>query len=230
MRRLPTLDHGMSLAAVIFDFDGVVIDSHDAHERSWFALANELGHPFTRETFVATFGQRNESILPLLGWAEPGDQARIQQLGDRKELLYREILRQEGIVPLPGVVELLADLQKHGIACAIGTSTPRANVECVLAITGLAGFFKQIAAAEDVTHGKPDPEVFLKAAAMLGAEPAACVVIEDAQVGIRAAKAAGMKAVAVTTTHPAEALAPENPQRIEASLVPVDTAYLRGLW
>ena len=220
----------MSLAAVIFDFDGVVIDSHEAHERSWFALAAELGKDLSRETFVSTFGQRNESILPFLGWADEGDRERIQQLGDRKEGLYREILRAEGIEPLPGVVALLKDLAAAGIPCAIGTSTPRANVECVLEITGLGGFFKDIAASEDVTRGKPDPEVFLKAAAKLGAEPFRCVVIEDAHVGIRAAKAAGMKAVAVTTTHPAESLKPEGPDRIEASLQPVDSGYLRGLW
>ena len=220
----------MALAAVIFDFDGVVIDSHEAHERSWFALAAELGKELTRETFVATFGQRNESILPFLGWAEEGDRERIQQLGDRKEGLYREILRAEGIEPLPGVVALLEDLAAAGIPCAIGTSTPRANVECVLEITGLGGFFKDIAASEDVTRGKPDPEVFLKAAAKLGADPASCVVIEDAHVGIRAARAAGMKAVAVTSTHPAESLAPEKPDRIEESLISVNAAYLRGLW
>ena len=80
---LSALDNGMPLAAVIFDFDGVVIDSHEAHERSWCALADELDRPFTRETFVATFGQRNESILPLLGWAEEGDKTCIKQLGDR---------------------------------------------------------------------------------------------------------------------------------------------------
>ncbi len=220
----------MSLTAVIFDFDGVVIDSHEAHGRSWFALAAELQKELTHETFVSTFGQRNESILPFLGWAEEGDRERIQQLGDRKEDLYREILRAEGIEPLPGVVALLEDLKQNGIPCAIGTSTPRANVECVLEITGLAGFFQDIAASEDVTHGKPDPEVFLKAAAKLGAEPSTCVVIEDAHVGIRAAKAAGMKAVAVTTTHPAESLAPEMPDRIEASLVSVSAGYLRELW
>ena len=124
----------------------------------------------------------------------------------------------------------MEDQMANGIPCAIGTSTPRANVECVLEITGLGGFFQDIAASEDVTRGKPDPEVFLKAAAKLGAEPAGCVVIEDAHVGIRAAKAAGMKALAVTTTHPAESLAPEMPDRIEESLVTVDAAYLLGLW
>ena len=220
----------MPLSAVIFDFDGVVIDSHEAHERSWFMLAEELGQTLTRETFVSTFGQRNESILPFLGWAKEGDHGHIQQLGDRKESLYRDILRAVGIEPLPGVVTLLEELKKEGIPCAIGTSTPRANVECVLELTGLAPFFNDIAASEDVSRGKPDPEVFLKAAAKLGADPASCVVIEDAHVGIRAGKAAGMKTVAVTTTHLAESLAKEAPDRIEASLETVDVALLGGLW
>jgi beta-phosphoglucomutase family hydrolase len=215
---------------VLFDFDGVVIDSHDAHGRSWYALAEELGRELSHETFVSTFGQRNESILPFLGWAEEGDHERIRVLGDRKESLYREILRAEGIEPLPGVVALLKELKENGIPCAIGTSTPRPNVECVLELTGLGDYFTDIAASEDVTRGKPDPEVFLKAAAKLGADPASCVVIEDAQVGIRAARAAGTKAVAVTTTHPAEALAPESPDRIVASLEEVNVAFLRGLW
>ncbi|WP_193213730.1 HAD family hydrolase, partial [Luteolibacter marinus] len=136
----------MALAAVIFDFDGVVIDSHEAHERSWFALAEELGETLTRETFVATFGQRNESILPLLGWAHTAE--RIQELGDRKESLYREILRAEGIEPLPGVAALLEELGELGIPCAIGTSTPRARpYGCDLkqsAATGLgSGFGKR---------------------------------------------------------------------------------------
>lgn len=220
----------MALAAVLFDFDGVVIDSHEAHGRSWFALAEELGHELTQETFHATFGQRNESILPLLGWAGEADKERIQLLGDRKESLYREILKAQGIEPLPGVVALLKDLQANGIPCAIGTSTPRPNVECVLELTGLGSYFTDIAASEDVSRGKPDPEVFLKAAAKLGAEPVSCVVIEDAQVGIRAARAGGMKSIAVTTTHPAEALAPESPDRIVTSLEEIDVAYLRGLW
>jgi beta-phosphoglucomutase family hydrolase len=220
----------MPLAAVLFDFDGVVIDSHEAHGRSWFALAAELGHELAQETFHATFGQRNESILPLLGWAKEDDKPRIQLLGDRKESLYREILKAEGIEPLPGVAGLLRDLKANGIPCAIGTSTPRLNVECVLELTGLAGYFNDIAASEDVSRGKPDPEVFLKAAAKLGTDPACCVVIEDAQVGIRAARAGGMKSIAVTTTHPAESLAPENPDRIVASLEEIDVSYLRGLW
>lgn len=218
------------LQAAIFDFDGVVIDSHDAHERSWRMTAEELGTTFTTAQFKATFGQRNESILPWLGWAAADDPGRIQQLGDRKEELYREILRAEGIEPLPGVVALLAALRDAAIPCAIGTSTPRANVECVLGLTGLAPFFQSIVAAEDVTRGKPDPQVFLTGARRLGAGPAAAVVFEDAHAGLRAAKAGGMKAVAVTTTHPAASLAAESPDLIVDSLAEIDLARLRSLW
>ncbi len=218
------------LHAAIFDFDGIVIDSHDAHEQSWRLLADELGTTFTREQFKATFGQRNQSILPWLGWADAADTSRVQQLGDRKELLYREILRREGIAPLPGVPALLSDLQAAGIPCAIGTSTPRANVDCVLELTGLGPFFQTVVAAEDVSRGKPDPEVFLACAARLGATAADAVVFEDAHAGLRAAKNGGMKAVGVTTTHPADSLATENPDLIVDSLAEIDLPRLRGLW
>lgn len=220
----------MALQAVIFDFDGVVIDSHEAHGRSWFRLAEELGRVLTPEQFHATFGQRNESILPALGWAEEGDVERIRELGDRKEACYREILRVEGIQPLAGVKDLLEALKREGIPAAIGTSTPRANVECVLGLTGLGDFFGAISASEDVVRGKPDPQVFLVAAEKLGVVAPGCVVIEDAQVGLRAARAAGMKAVGVTTSHPAGALEVEGPDWIVASLEEVSPGVLRDLW
>lgn len=220
----------MSLAAVIFDFDGVVIDSHHAHERSWFMLAEEIGKSLTREQFNATFGQRNETILPLLGWADESDTARITELGDRKEVIYREILANEGIEALPGVVTLLEDLKKAGVPTAVGTSAQRKNIECAFGLLGIAHLFQDVAASEDVTQGKPDPEVFLKAAAQLGADPSCCVVIEDAQAGLRAARAGGMKCVGVTTTHPAESLAVESPDRIVSTLEVLDTDALRALW
>lgn len=218
------------IRAALFDFDGIVIDSHDAHERSWMMLAEELGTTFTRAQFKATFGQRNQSILPWLGWAEAADAVRIQSLGDRKEHLYREILRAEGIDPLPGAIELLGSLNRAGIPCVIGTSTPRANVDCVLELTGLGGHFQTIVAAEDVSRGKPDPEVFVTGARRCGVEPACAVVFEDAHAGLRAAKAGGMKAVAVTTTHPAPSLATEAPDLIVDSLAEIDIARLRSLW
>ncbi|MEM7312976.1 MAG: HAD family phosphatase [Planctomycetota bacterium] len=191
----------------IFDWDGVVIDSHDQHEKAWFRLAAELGKPFTSEMFVETFGMRNETILPeFLKWAEPGDDARIRELGDYKEELYREVLRETGIEPLPGVVELLQQLQGEGIPAAVGSSTSRKNIDTIIEIAGLEGRFAEISAAEDVTQGKPAPDVFLTAAKKIGREPAACVVFEDAHVGIEAGLRAGMRVVGLATTHPIESL------------------------
>lgn len=220
----------MKLSAIIFDLDGVVIDSHDAHHQSWSDLAAELGQPFTDSQFKASFGQRNETIIPWLSWADPSRPDEIQRLGDRKEELYRESLRRDGIAPLPGVVRLLDTLLDAGIPAALGTSTPLANVECVLELTGLGSRFKFIAASEHVSHGKPDPEVFLHAAAGLSAEPGACAVIEDAHAGIQAAKAGGMKAIGVTTTHSHASLAAETPDLIVASLEEISLPDLERLF
>jgi len=220
----------MTLRALIFDLDGVVIDSHDAHHQSWSDLAAELGHEFTDSQFKASFGQRNETIIPWLGWADSSNPDDIRRLGDRKEDLYRASLRRDGIVPLPGVVDLLNTLLAADIPAALGTSTPLANVECVLELTGLASCFRFIAASEDVSHGKPDPEVFLCAAAGLSTDPARCVVIEDAKAGIQAAKAGGMKAVAVTTTHSRASLAAETPDLIVDSLTEIQIPALEDLF
>ena len=195
----------------IFDWDGVVIDSHDQHEKAWFRLADELGKPFSSEMFLETFGMRNETILPdCLKWAEPGDDARIQELGDHKEELYREVLRETGIEPLPGVVDLLQQLLDEGVPSAVGSSTSRKNIDTIIEIANLEGKFLAISAAEDVTRGKPEPDVFLTAAQKIEREPASCVVFEDAHVGIEAGNRAGMKVVGVASTHPIESLGEAN--------------------
>ncbi|MBL9150899.1 MAG: HAD family phosphatase [Verrucomicrobiales bacterium] len=189
----------------VFDLDGVLIDSHDQHQRSWFLLADELGRPLTEEQFKISFGMRNEQVIPgVFRWAEPDDRALIQELGDRKEALYRELLRAEGLEALPGVATFLTALRDAGIPVSLGSSTPRLNIEVCLSLTGLAGFFgAAYTGAEDVSRGKPDPEVFLTAARKIERDPACCFVVEDAHVGIQAGRRAGMRTLAVTTTHPA---------------------------
>ena len=114
---------------------------------------------------------------------------------------------ERGIEPLPGVREWLEALAKEGVPCAIGSSTHRENIEMVLDVLGLTDFFTGIIASADVGHGKPHPEVFLKAAGLIGCLPEECVVFEDAHVGIEAGRAGGMKVVALATTHPPETLA-----------------------
>lgn len=191
----------------IFDWDGVIIDSHAQHEESWGLLFKELDRPMPPGFFKATFGMRNQQIIPMcFDFVAAEDHAEIARLGDRKEELYREILRRDGIEPLPGVLALLQELQELGIPAAVGSSTPRLNVDTIMAMTGLAPYFLAKVTAEDVSVGKPDPQVFLKAAEKIGRTPEQCIVFEDAYVGIEAGKRAGMKVLAVATTHPLESL------------------------
>ena len=191
--------------AAIFDWDGVIIDSSRQHEQSWKQLAQEEKRELPPNFFKRSFGMKNERIIPeLLGWTT--DPARVRQLSDRKEVIYRELIVHDRIAPLPGVVEWLNDLRIAAIPCAIGSSTPHENIECVMETLRLRAFFRAVVAGQDVAHGKPDPEVFLLGAKQLGVPPARCVVFEDAHVGLDAARAGGMKVVGVATTHPAESL------------------------
>lgn len=216
---------------VVFDLDGVLIDSHDQHERSWFLLAEEIGKPLTAEQFKASFGMRNEKCIPeVFGWTGPDDREAIAAWGDRKEELYRELLAQEAMAPLPGVLALVDALEQAGVPFSLGSSTSRKNIEVCFAATGLDRYFgPRYAGAEDVTRGKPAPDVFLEAAHKIGVAPERCVVVEDAHVGVAAALAAGMKAVAVTTTHPAESFADSGASLVVDSLEALDPERLRGL-
>lgn len=196
----------MKAFGVIFDWDGVIIDSSRQHEKSWQQLAAEEKHTLAKDFFLRSFGMKNETIIPnLLGWSS--DPAEIRRLSLRKEEIYREILCRDTVKPLPGVLHLLESLSAEAVPCAIASSTPAANIECVIDQLGIRRHFRAMATGEDVKRGKPDPEVFLLAAEKLGLPPARCVVIEDAHVGIEAARSAGMKVLAVATTHPAATLA-----------------------
>lgn len=187
----------------LFDWDGVVIDSSRLHEKSWEWMAGEFDLPLPEGHFTRGFGMKNERIIPeVLGWAK--ERAHINDLAARKELRYRELVMEEGLDPLPGVAAWLQLLRDAGVPCAIASSTDRANIDCVLDRIGLRAYFIAIVSGDEVEHGKPAPDIFLKAAAKLGGLPS--LVFEDALVGIEAAHRANMKVVAVTTTHPAEEL------------------------
>lgn len=185
----------------LFDWDGVIIDSSVQHEKSWEMLADEIGKPLPPDHFVRGFGMKNQVIIPeVLGWTDDPDEIDTYSL--RKEQLYREIIRKEGTRALAGVIDLLRMLADRKVPCAVASSTHRRNVETVFDAIGLRPFFDAIVTAEDVNHGKPHPEVFLKGAERIGRKPSDCVVFEDAHVGIEAGLAAGAKVVAVATTHP----------------------------
>lgn len=182
--------------AVLWDLDGTLIDSQEFHWISWRDTMAEEGIPITREQFLASFGRRNDAIIPqwLGASATPG---RVARIGDAKEQLYRDLIRSKGIAPLPGVAEWIHRLNEQGWRQAIASSAPRANVDAVLDALGTRYCFQGIVSAEDVTHGKPDPEVYLTAAARVGTPPARSIVVEDASAGIEGARRAAMRSIGV---------------------------------
>jgi HAD superfamily hydrolase (TIGR01509 family) len=189
----------------LFDWDGVVIDSREHHEESWERLGQEQGRSLPEGHFLKGFGRKNEFIIPqILGWTDDAEE--IRRLSLRKEALYREVVAERGLTALPGVRTWLERLRDAGVPCSIGSSTHRANIDLSLGLIGLGEFFAAIVTAEDVSHGKPDPEVFVTAAARIDRAPERCVVFEDAHVGIQAARSGGMRVVAVATTHRLEEL------------------------
>jgi beta-phosphoglucomutase family hydrolase len=211
----------------IFDWDGVVIDSSVQHERSWELLSDEIGKALPPGHFKKGFGKKNQLIIPeILGWSH--DPAEIERLGNRKEELYRELVAQGGMIVLPGARELLGALQRAGIPCAVGSSTSRTNLETIFATTGLRQFFEAVVSGDDVIHGKPAPDVFLKAAALLGIPPERCIVFEDALFGIEAAHRAAMKVVGVATTNPLELLS--HADRAVQSLEEIRVEELQSLF
>lgn len=216
---------------VVFDLDGVLIDSHDQHEKSWFLLAGEIGKSLTKEQFKESFGMRNVMCIPhVFHWTSPDEHEKIRALGERKEEIYRSLLAKDGIEPLPGVVSLLESLTSSGVLFSLGSSTSRKNIEVCFASTGLDRFFgPHYTGAEDVSRGKPHPDVFLEAAAKINRSPASCLVIEDAHVGIEAAHAAGMKVIAVTTTHSRSSFKDSGASRIVDSLAELDAGAIRAL-
>jgi HAD superfamily hydrolase (TIGR01509 family) len=190
-------------------------------------LAAEIGKPLPADHFVRGFGMKNQVIIPqILEWtSDPGE---IDRYSLRKEFLYREIIREHGIQPLPGVVELLELLDQHGVLCSVASSTHRENIETIFDAMGLRRYFRAVVTSEDVSHGKPDPEVFLKSAEMIGRDARNCVVFEDAHVGIAAGRAAGAKVIAVATTHTIEELGMAD--AAVGSLLDVDWPLIDGLF
>ena len=192
--------------AAIWDVDGTLVDTAELHFAAWERTAREMGRPFSREDFAATFGRRNPEIIRFLFRREFAD-SEVLDIGDRKETYYRSAA-EAGVRLLPGVRELLDELHARGVRQAVGSSAPRGNLDLILRITNSRQYFDAIVGMEDTHRGKPDPEVFLVAARKLGVPPGRCVVFEDAVAGVEAAKAGGMKCVAVTFVghHPEEKL------------------------
>lgn len=192
------------LEAVIWDMDGVLADTAPHHFLSWRETFARRGIEFTDADFKRGFGVRNDAIIKnVLG--EQTTDAEIEAIAQEKEQTFRGIIGND-VKPLSGAIELLRRLHDKGIKMAIASSTVAANIRLIVGSLDIEKYFGAIITGQDVTKGKPHPQVFLLAAQRLGAQPRNCIVFEDAVAGVQAAKSAGMYCVALTSTHPAEKL------------------------
>ena len=198
---------------VIWDMDGVIVDSGPYHLKAWQKVFTKRGANFTPEDFQRHFGQRNDTIIrSALGEQIP--KSEVASIAREKEQTYRELIRQN-IKPLPGAIKLIKSLNEHGFRLAIASSAPTENIRLITQSLGINDYFQAIVSGHDVTEGKPSPQSFLLAAQKLEIKPQNCIVIEDAIAGVTAGKRAGAHCIAVTNTHPREKLS-------EADLI-VDT-------
>ena len=182
--------------AVLWDLDGTLVDSEEFHWLSWRDTMRGEGVELSYEQFLASFGQRNDRILG--GWLPNAAADHARRVGEQKEAEYRRLVEAHGLKPLPGAREWLVRLRDAGWKQSIASSAPGENVVVMLRVLGLDPYLDAIVSAEDVTIGKPDPQVFLKAAEKLGVPPSRCVVVEDAAAGVEGGRRGGMRTIGVT--------------------------------
>ena len=193
----------MNLQAILWDLDGVLIDTGEFHYQAWAATLAEFGIPYSREKFHATFGMNNLGTLTALLGHAPASEL-LTAVNEQKETAFRASIRGQA-APLPGVVEWLERFKAQGLPQAVASSAPPENIDALIDELHLRPYFATLVSGASLP-GKPDPAVFLTAARQLNVAPTHCLVVEDSPAGVQAAQRAGMKCVAVLTTNPAHAL------------------------
>lgn len=194
--------------AVLFDFDGVVLDTTELHYRLWRDFGVEHGHPPTQSELIATNGRPSRETI--LEWLGPNlSEQQVTALSHQREERLHTALMNEDVPTVLGVREYINQLLAHNIPLALVTSSTRENVYFALKRIMLIDAFKVIVTANDVQHGKPNPECYIKAAGMLNSDPSSCLVVEDSIAGLRSAQAAGAKRLALSTSLAQEQLIPE---------------------
>lgn len=189
--------------------DGVLVDNTQAHIRAFELFCRQYGVTDWEAKLQSAFGMGNEDIMRLILPEAILREKGVEELGREKEHIYRELYAPE-IRPLPGLVRLLDELRERNIPCAVGSSGGRENVDFVLRSCRIEPYFSCIVSGDRVTRCKPDPEIYLKAAAGLHLAPGDCLVFEDAKAGIEAARRAGAgRIAALATTLPRHTLETE---------------------
>ena len=212
-------------SAVIFDLDGVIVDSSLAHRDSWMRLAVEAGLLIDEAMFWETFGLRSDALLGRVLGSRASDEE-LRRLAFRKEEIFRGLVRGR-VRALPGAADSVRSLGRAGYRIGLASSAPRLNIEMILEELALADAFQAVVSGDDVRHGKPDPEIFLTAASRLDVSPHRAVIVEDAAAGIAAARSAGMIAVALSRGDPPPGLRAAD--LVIATLEELSPALLAGL-
>ena len=191
--------------ALIFDMDGTLVDSMPYHDQSWVIFLQEYQLNIDPETFDRDY--HKGTLVEVMARLFPSitTEAELRAIGQRKEALFRELYKPH-LETLPGVTDFLAALQKQNIPVGLATMGDQANIDFTLDGLGISDFFDATTGGDQVTKGKPHPEIFLETARKLHADPAQCLAFEDTQSGIESAIAAGMDVVGVATQFPAEKL------------------------
>ena len=187
------------LKGLLFDMDGVLVNNLDIHRQAFAEFFRRYGVERTFDELNRHFGRGNDDIMGELMPAEIVARVGIRELGNQKEAIYREIYAPT-ITPQAGLIEFLEEAEREGLVSAVGSSGFMANVDFVLDKCAIRRFFAATVAGDQVTRCKPDPEIYLTAAAKLGLKADECIVFEDAEAGIEAGKRAGMRVVALATT------------------------------
>jgi beta-phosphoglucomutase len=196
----------MNARAVIFDLDGTLIDNNSFHLISWKRYLKNIGKEISGEEYKMHInGRTNKDAVEYIYGRKMNDEEALRYALIKEEI-YRK-LYQPLITPVPGLVQFLQDLEMRNIPMAIATSGIQVNIDFMLDNIPIRKYFKVIVNSTHITKGKPDPEIYIKTASLLGIPAKNCLVFEDAIVGIKAARTAGMKVIAVSTTHSKQELA-----------------------
>lgn len=216
------------LKGVLFDMDGVLVNNLEIHRQAFAEFFRRYCVERTFDELSRVFGKGNDDIMGELMPADVVERVGIRQLGYEKEAIYREIYAPI-ITPQPGLLAFLAECEREGLRSAVGSSGYKANVDFVLDKCNIRRYFEATVAGDEVTRCKPDPEIYLTAAAKLGLDACECIVFEDAEAGIEAAKRAGMKVVALATTFDREFLATTDADMIIGDFRDISVEQLRTL-
>lgn len=200
-----TTSYNFSWAA-LFDMDGVLVDNTHFHVNAWLQFAHKYNRPLTKEQYVENINGHVSADAMAYVFDRSISAGELIVLTEEKEAIYRELYRPH-LQPAPGLLTFLSALKEQQVRLAVGTSAPESNVRFTLDGLPLRPYFDAIVDAGMIQRGKPDPEIYLTAAKRIGVEPADCVVFEDALAGIEAGLRAGMKVVALATTHTHDELA-----------------------